>query len=80
MPLILKGISLPVHCLYCPSLSDGRQRGGGNSLLSRTGLSGDSRFLTVFDTHWHNVHMKRTDLVLDEEILREATRVLGAKT
>jgi Arc/MetJ family transcription regulator len=26
------------------------------------------------------MHMKRTNLVLDEEVLKEATRILGAKT
>jgi hypothetical protein len=36
--------------------------------------------LTVPAFSWHTIHMKRTNLVLDEEILREATRVLGAKT
>lgn len=28
----------------------------------------------------HTMHMKRTNLVLDESILKEAARVLGAKT
>ena len=28
----------------------------------------------------HRMHMKRTNLVLDEEILEEATRLSGAKT
>ena len=28
----------------------------------------------------HTMHMKRTNLVLDESILEEAARVLGAKT
>jgi Arc/MetJ family transcription regulator len=29
---------------------------------------------------WYTKHMKRTNLVLDEELLETATRVLGAKT
>lgn len=29
---------------------------------------------------WHTIHMKRTNLVLDEELLKMAVRVLGAKT
>ena len=28
----------------------------------------------------YTIHMKRTNLVLDEELLKTATRVLGAKT
>jgi len=28
----------------------------------------------------YNIHMKRTNLVLNEELLSQATRVLGAKT
>ncbi len=28
----------------------------------------------------HTIHMKRTNLVLDENLLEEAARVLGAKT
>ncbi len=28
----------------------------------------------------HHIHMKRTSLVLDEELLEEAVRVLGVKT
>ncbi len=28
----------------------------------------------------HTIHMKRTNLVLDESILKQAARVLGAKT
>ena len=28
----------------------------------------------------HTIHMKRTNLVLDEDLLKEAARVLGAKT
>ena len=28
----------------------------------------------------HTIHMRRTNLVLDERLLDEATRVLGAKT
>jgi Arc/MetJ family transcription regulator len=28
----------------------------------------------------HSIHMKRTNLVLDEEILEEATRLSGEKT
>ena len=28
----------------------------------------------------YNIHMKRTNLVLDEEVLEKAVRVLGAKT
>jgi Arc/MetJ family transcription regulator len=29
---------------------------------------------------WYTIHMKRTNLVLDEKLLEEATRVLGLKT
>ena len=29
---------------------------------------------------WYAIHMKRTNLVLDEELLETATRALGAKT
>ena len=28
----------------------------------------------------HNIHMKRTNLVLDEDVLEEATRLSGEKT
>jgi len=28
----------------------------------------------------YTIHMKRTNLVLNEEVLKEATRILGAKT
>ncbi len=28
----------------------------------------------------HNIHMKRTNLVLDEHLLQTATRLLGART
>jgi len=28
----------------------------------------------------HNIHMKRTNLVLDESLLKTATRLLGVKT
>lgn len=28
----------------------------------------------------HTIHMKRTNVVLNEELLKEATQVLGAKT
>ncbi len=29
---------------------------------------------------WYHIHMKRTNLVLDAQVLEEATRVLGART
>jgi Arc/MetJ family transcription regulator len=29
---------------------------------------------------WHTIHMKRTNLVLDETLLKTATQMLGAKT
>ena len=29
---------------------------------------------------WHNIHMKRTNLVLDEQVLEEATRLAGNRT
>ncbi len=29
---------------------------------------------------WYGIHMKRTNLVLDEQLLEEATKTLGAKT
>ena len=29
---------------------------------------------------WYNIHMKRTNLVLDEELLEEATRLSGERT
>ena len=29
---------------------------------------------------WYIIHMKRTNLVLDEDLLEEAVRVLGVKT
>ena len=32
------------------------------------------------DARRYNIHMKRTNLVLDEQMLALATRVLGAKT
>lgn len=38
-----------------------------------TGLAGNGQFI-------HPVRMKRTNLVLDEQLLEEATRVSGEKT
>lgn len=29
---------------------------------------------------WHTIHMKRTNVVLDEAILEEATRAMGTRT
>ena len=36
--------------------------------------------LTSFVTHAYHVHMKRTNLVLDEHLLEEAVRVSGERT
>jgi Arc/MetJ family transcription regulator len=36
--------------------------------------------LTAEGAETHILHMKRTNLVLDEQLLKEATRLAGAKT
>jgi len=36
--------------------------------------------LTTPGNHVHSIHMKRTNLVLDEDKLEKATRLMGAKT
>jgi Bacterial antitoxin of type II TA system, VapB len=35
---------------------------------------------TLGDPSWYTIHMKRTNLVLDESLLVQATQVLAAKT
>jgi Arc/MetJ family transcription regulator len=46
---------------------------GGRRVRSRPALARSAQL-------WHFVCMKRTNLVLDEEILEEATRLSGEKT
>src|SRR5439155_23019720 len=53
-------------------------RGGVSRRASGGGRMGcDDSYATIAVVH---IHMKRTNLVLNEELLDEATRILGAKT
>jgi len=48
--------------------------------LNREGRGWRLTALTSRRTREHTLHMKRTNLVLDEELLKEATRLSGGKT
>ena len=51
--------------------------------IIKTDLSEWGVLATAVDVRllkWHTIHMKRTNLVLDENLLKDATRLLGAKT
>jgi Arc/MetJ family transcription regulator len=51
-----------------------------SSSVSSAVFSAARRWLAKSRVAWHTIHMKRTNLVLDEKLLEEATRLSGEKT